>query len=94
MSDLVEGEELHDTDSDTRTADDYAEEVKKSSEQNCLARSERVGVDDWSYSIGGVVETVDELKSTYECETESGEEKSEIHIERLGIERTHPILSQ
>lgn len=73
MSDLVEREELHDTDSDSGTTDNHTEEVKKSREHHGLARSERVRVDDWSYSVRCIVETVDELKSTHECETESRE---------------------
>jgi hypothetical protein len=40
VSDLVEGKEFHDTDSDTGTTDHYTEEVKKSSEDDCLARFE------------------------------------------------------
>ena len=79
IRDLVEWEELHDTDSDSRTAYDYSEKVKKCCQCDCFSWCERVRVDDRSDRVRSIMETIDKFECTDKGETESREEESEVH---------------
>ena len=79
IRDLVEWEELHDTDSDSCTTYDYSEKVKKCCKCDGFLRCKRVRVDDRSHRVRSIMETIDKLKCTDKSETESREEESEVH---------------